>query len=61
MKILILGSAGQIGNYLKEYFLEKKFEVIEFDKVNSNAQDLTLIPNLLLEESIKKADFIFFG
>ena len=60
MKILILGSAGQIGNYLKDYFFEKEFEVIEFDKVNSNDQDLTLIPNLLLEESIKKADFIFF-
>ena len=60
MNVLILGSSGQIGAYLTEYLKNKNIEVIEFDKQNSTHQDLTIIPNLLLEESVKKADFIFF-
>ena len=60
MKVLILGSSGQVGAYLTEYLRKENIEVIEFDKENSINQDLTKIPNSLLIESIKKADFIFF-
>ena len=60
MKILILGSSGQVGAYLTEYLRKKGHEVLEFDKENNIDQDLTIIPNLLLQEKIKKADFIYF-
>ena len=60
MKILILGSAGQIGAYLSEYLINKNYEVIEFDIVNHQNQDLTIIPNKSLEESINSSDFIYF-
>ena len=60
MKILNLGSSGQIGAYLTEYLLSKGHDVLEFDIVNGEYQDLTLIPNILLEDAIKTADFVFF-
>ena len=60
MKILILGSSGQIGAYLSEYLLNKNYEVIEFDIVNGPSEDLTKIPNKFLEDSIKAADFVYF-
>ena len=43
MKIAILGSSGQIGSYLTEYLREKDHEVFEFDIVNGEYQDLSLI------------------
>ena len=60
MKIAILGSSGQIGAYLTEYLRNKAHEVIEFDIVNSSEEDLSLIPNNYLEQSISDADFVFF-
>ena len=60
MKILILGSAGQIGAYLSEYLINKNYELIEFDIVNDQKQDLTIIPNKSLEESINSSDFVYF-
>ena len=60
MKILILGSAGQIGAHLSEYLVNKNYEVIEFDIVNDQKHDLTIIPNKYLEESINSADFVYF-
>ena len=60
MKILVLGSEGQIGSYLTEYLRDKGHEVTEFDVVNGEDQDLTLIPNPLLEERIADSDFVFF-
>ena len=60
MRILILGSAGQIGAYLSEYLLKKGYEVIQFDIVNNKSEDLTIIPNNYLEECIIKSDFIYF-
>ena len=60
MKILVLGSEGQIGSYLTEYLRNKGHEVTEFDVVNGEDQDLTLIPNPLLEERIADSDFVFF-
>ena len=60
MKITVLGSSGQIGAYLTEYLRGKGHEVKEFDVVNDPEQDLTLIPNILLEDAIQKSDFVFF-
>lgn len=59
-KILILGSSGQIGAYLTEYFEKKGKTVFEFDILNGEEQDLTKIPNPLLEEKIRDSDFVFF-
>jgi nucleoside-diphosphate-sugar epimerase len=60
MKVLILGSEGQIGAYLVEYLRDKGHEVTEFDVVNGEDQDLTKIPNTKLMHDIRLADFVFF-
>ena len=60
MKIAILGSSGQIGAYLTEYLRGKGHEIFEYDKNNTEEQDLTQIPNLALEHIIKASDFVFF-
>jgi nucleoside-diphosphate-sugar epimerase len=60
MKILVLGSEGQIGSYLTEYLREKGHDVTEFDVVNGEDQDLTKIPNPKLQHDIRISDFVFF-
>ena len=60
MRILNLGSSGQIGAYLTEYLRKKNHYVCEFDIVKHKDLDLTQIPNKILENEIAKADFIFF-
>ena len=61
MKILVLGSSGQVGAYLVEYLREKGHEVIEFDKnKDPHWQDLTMTNNAYLMECMIKADFVFF-
>ena len=60
MKIAILGSSGQIGAYLTEYLRGKGHEIFEYDKNDTEEQDLTKIPNLALEHIIKASDFVFF-
>lgn len=60
MKILILGSSGQIGSYLTKYFKDKGHIVNEFDVVNGEHQDLTIIPNPELHRLIMVSDFVFF-
>ena len=60
MKILILGSSGQIGAYLTEYLNSKGHEVFEYDIANCEEQDLTQIPNLALDHLVKESDFVFF-
>jgi len=60
MKILVLGSEGQIGSYLTEYLRKKGHEVTEFDVVNGEDQDLTKIPNPKLQHDIRISDFVFF-
>jgi len=60
MKVTILGSSGQIGAYHTKYLRNKDYEVTEFDVVNSPEEDLTVIPNAKLEQSISEADFVFF-
>jgi nucleoside-diphosphate-sugar epimerase len=60
MKIVILGSAGQIGAYLTEYLRGKGHTVYEFDSVNGENQDMTIIPNFELKRVISDCDFCFF-
>ena len=60
MKVLILGSNGQIGAYLTEYLKEKGHDVREFDVSNGEEQDLTTIPNPQLHAAIMTADFVYF-
>lgn len=60
MKVVILGSGGQIGAYLTEYLRDKGHDVTEFDVVNGEEQDLTKIPNTKLMHDIRLADFVFF-
>ena len=60
MKITVLGSSGQIGAYLTDYLRGKGHYVYEFDKNHNPHEDLTLIPNPLLEERIADSDFVFF-
>jgi nucleoside-diphosphate-sugar epimerase len=60
MKITILGSSGQIGAYLTQYLKVKGHDVIEFDKVNADFQDMTRIPNVCLQDVLKDTDFCFF-
>ena len=59
MRILILGSEGQIGAYLTEYLNNKGYEVLEFDVVNGRHQDMTVIPNAELHRKVMLADFVF--
>lgn len=60
MRVTILGSSGQIGSYLSDYFKKKNYEVLEFDIVNGEDEDLTKIPNTKLQHHIRISDFVFF-
>jgi nucleoside-diphosphate-sugar epimerase len=60
MKITVLGSSGQIGAYLTEYLRGKGHTVHEFDSVNGEDQDMTVIPNPELDRVISDCDFVFF-
>ena len=60
MKVLNLGSSGQIGAYLTEYLRKKGHEVIEFDRNRHHGEDLTQMPNHNLERAVKECDFCFF-
>ena len=60
MKILNLGSSGQIGAYLTEYLRKKGHDVREFDIVNGSHQDMTEIPNPELHRLIMTSDFVYF-
>ena len=59
-KILILGSEGQVGLHLKSYLKSKNYNVMGFDIVEKNNQDLRKFNNKLLISRIKKSDFIYF-
>ena len=60
MRVLILGSEGQVGAYLKEYLHNKGHQVLEFDVVNGRHQDMTVIPNAELHRKVMLSDFVFF-
>jgi nucleoside-diphosphate-sugar epimerase len=59
-KFLVLGSSGQIGNFLVSFLRKRGHEVIEFDLVNSQSQDLRIKDNVLLEQYMNEVDFVFF-
>ena len=48
MKVLNLGSSGQIGAYLTEYLRKKGHEVIEYDKNLGAQYNLTAIPSTMV-------------
>lgn len=58
MKYLVLGSSGQIGLELCKFLKKEGHEVIEFDIVADDSQDLR-IPNVL-DELVKDVDFVMF-
>jgi len=60
MKVLVLGSSGQVGFSLTKYLRNKNYEVIEFDIVNNEEQDLRIYNNKLLEQTIQSSDFVVF-
>ena len=60
MRVLVLGSSGQIGAYLTTYLRDKGHEVTEFDKNHDEKEDMTVIPNLKLHGAIMNSDFVFF-
>lgn len=60
MKITILGSTGQIGAYLSEYLSSKGYDVTGIDIVNGPQYDLRVTPNIIVENAIESADFVFF-
>ncbi len=59
-RILILGSEGQVGAYLKEYLNKKGYKILDFDIANGRHQDMTKIPNAELHRKIMLADYVFF-
>jgi len=60
MRYLILGSSGQIGGALCDYYKNKGDTVDRFDIVNGTQQDLRMHESSLLYSKIEQADFIFF-
>ncbi len=60
MKHLILGSSGQIGTALVDYFISKGEEVIEFDIENNVNEDLRIPNNPILEQKIQECDMVYF-
>lgn len=59
MKILVLGSAGQVGKHLCSHLSSLGHEVIECDIVNGSHQDLRTI-NAYIDLRMRAADFVFF-
>ena len=61
MKVLVLGSAGQIGAPLVKHLKSNGHTVYEMDIVNDpHWQDLTIKNNVYLLEKVIQCDFIFF-
>jgi len=60
MKHLVLGSSGQVGSCIVDYFRNQEEEVIEFDIERDLNEDLRIFNNSLLEEKIKECDIIHF-
>jgi nucleoside-diphosphate-sugar epimerase len=60
VKILILGSSGQVGSYLVEHLEQRGHLVIEFDIARGLGEDLRIFGNSNLEKVMKDSDFVFF-
>jgi len=57
---LILGSSGQIGSALVNYYKQKNEKVILYDIVNNSQQDLRIEARPELEKYIIESDFVHF-
>ena len=60
MHYLVLGSSGQVGTALCEYYRARNHDVELFDIVESADQDLKICQNKLLKEKMARCDFVFF-
>ena len=60
MHYLVLGSSGQVGAALCEYYRARNHDVELFDIVESTDQDLKIYQNKLLKEKMARCDFVFF-
>ena len=60
MKYLVLGSSGQIGYPLCNFLKREGHEVLEFDIVEDELEDIRIKNNELLERYVKESDFVFF-
>lgn len=56
--VLVLGSSGQIGFHLCKFLKSKNYNVIEFDLINNDYEDLRI--NGVLDEILPSVDFVFF-
>ncbi len=60
MKILILGSEGQIGKFLLDKLENEGHQVRKFDIKLNKKMDLRISKNLFFENSMDECDFVFF-
>jgi nucleoside-diphosphate-sugar epimerase len=60
LKILVLGSEGQIGNPVCEYLERMGCKVIRYDIKRSSAEDLRVYDTALQNELFKKCDFVYY-
>ena len=60
MRHLVLGSSGQIGAHLVNYLKNKGEDVLEFDILNEDYQDLRESNNPLLESYMEHSDMVYF-
>ena len=59
-RILVLGSSGQIGDYLCNYLGDKKYIVKKIDFRINRSHDLRLENNKIVKKFIKSSDYVFF-
>lgn len=60
MRVLVLGSSGQVGAYLVEYLNNNGHKAIEFDIVRRDGEDLRIPLNINLRKALDDVDFVFF-
>lgn len=60
MKHLVLGSEGQIGTHLTNYLKSKDEEVMHFDIVRTENEDLRKYNNKLLIKEVRNCDIVHF-
>ena len=60
MTHLVLGSSGQIGCHVVNYFKKQNETVIEFDIQRNDKEDLRIHNNKLLEDKIVECDIVHF-
>ena len=60
MKVLVLGSSGQIGSALCDYYTNRGIEVDCFDIIESTYEDLRIHENPILQQKVQDCDFVFF-